>query len=96
MVSKNIHYAILNRLVRTFTCVGMLPHQYINFSAFAGIRTVGMWYMYIRKGINQIHVLQACTCIILTICFSVQGQWLRGDGGSCNRAVHGEGSERGD
>ena len=59
--------------------LGCYHSQYINFSAFAGIGTVGKWY--IR--------------IILTICFSVQEQWLRGDGGSCNRAVHGESGERG-
>ena len=36
-------YAIQNRLVPAFTCAGMLPHHYINFSAFAGIETVGKW-----------------------------------------------------
>ena len=43
-------YAIQNRLVHAFTCAGMLPRQYINFSAFAGIGTVGKWY--IGKGME--------------------------------------------
>ena len=41
------------RLVHVFTCACMLPHQYINFSTFAGIGTVGKWY--IRKVLQQIY-----------------------------------------
>ena len=41
-------YYVMYRLVHAFTFAGILPRQYINFSNFAGIGTVGKWY--IHKG----------------------------------------------
>ena len=37
-----------NRLIQGFTCAGIIPSQYIHFSSFSGIGTVGKWY--IRSG----------------------------------------------
>ena len=43
---------ILFRLVHAFTCAGILPRQYLNFTEFANLGTVGK--KYIKQGTNII------------------------------------------
>ena len=40
---------LCTRCVHAFTCAGIIPSQFINFSCFSGIGTVGK--SYIRSGI---------------------------------------------
>jgi hypothetical protein len=39
------HYLVNQKLVHAFTCAGILPRQYIHFSNFAHLGTVGKWYI---------------------------------------------------
>ena len=48
----SIHNSLSIRLVHSFTCSGMTPTKFMNFSKFAGLGIIGS--RYIRKGINYL------------------------------------------
>eukprot|EP00731_Ephydatia_muelleri_P018314 Em0011g354a len=51
------HYLANQKLVHAFTCAGMLPRQYMNFSLFAGIGVVKQKYIssvYLNKLYQQV------------------------------------------
>ena len=43
--STNVNVILICRLVHAFTCAGMLPRQYMNFSLFVGMGVVLQKYI---------------------------------------------------
>ena len=57
-------YLQMYRLIHAFTCTGILPRQYIHFSLFAHLGTVGKWY--IDQGTHESVHVHICVHIIAT------------------------------
>ena len=63
-ISCEIMFLLLE-LYTSFTCAGIIPRQYINFSTFSGIGTVGKQYITSGKIYDKY-------CVIIIVLNSVQ------------------------
>jgi hypothetical protein len=63
-------YIVNQKCVHAFTCAGIIPSQYINFSTFSGVGVVGK--RYIKSGISTFKI-ELFTKFQIVIVYTLQG-----------------------